>query len=105
MALKLVTKSLVTVVTTGTRVQISTTAGDMANSVSLQASSGNMGIVHVGDGTVTTANGHELAAGEVLVINAFDKPFNLEELDLSLLWVDAANSGDTVRVLSVVVDK
>ena len=105
MALLLATNSLVTVVSAGTRVQVSTTAGTMVNSVSLQASSGNSGIVYVGDVAVTAANGHELAAGEVLVINAFDKPFNLEELDLSKLYVDAATSADTVRVMSVKVDK
>lgn len=105
MALELVTKSLVTVAAAGTRVQITTTVGDMVNSVSLQASSGNSGIIFVGGSTVDSTNGHELAAGEVLVINAFDRPTNLEELDLSKLWVDAATSADTVRVMSIKVDK
>ena len=104
MALKLVTNSLVTVASAGTPVQVSTSV-KMVNSVSIQASSGNTGIIYVGDSGVTAANGHELAGGEVLVINAFDKPFNLEEMDLSKLYIDAATSADTARIISVQVDK
>lgn len=100
MALKLITRPVITVTTAGTAVPISTTE-EHVHSISIQAQSDNSGVLYVGDSSVASTTGQELGAGEVYVINAFDKPYNLEELDLQDIYIDAATNGDVARIAVV----
>ena len=76
----------ITVTTAGTAVQGSDV--DLSNGVIVKALGANAGKVYVGNdgaGDVTSANGYELAAGDVII---------LQVSNLSQLWFDAATSGD-----------
>lgn len=75
----------ITVTTAGTAVQGSDTGG--GSTFYIKALAGNTGIVYVGNdgaGDVTSANGFELSAGEVVHFSGI-----LEDL-----WFDAATDGD-----------
>jgi hypothetical protein len=81
-----------TVSVAGTAVQLA--SNQVANApVMIKALSTNAGLVYIGNvsGDVTSSNGMELDAGEVIVI-----PF---VGNLNSLWVDAAQNGDKVAWL------
>lgn len=77
------------VTTSGTRVVLGS-----ANclSVTITALTGNAGVIYVGGSGVTSANGHQLTAGSSV---------SLDINSLGAVWIDAANSGDSVTYLSV----
>ena len=77
----------ITITTAGTAVQGTAVGG--APDFYIKALSGNAGLVYVGNdgaGDVTSANGFELSAGDVVFYHGF----------LSDLWFDAATNGDKV---------
>lgn len=76
-----------TVVTTaGTRQNL---GGERPNApVAVKALAGNSGIVYVGNSNVSSANGFELSAGEVII---FDTVRHMQSI-----YVDAASNGDGV---------
>ncbi len=80
-----------TVAAAGTQEQISATVG---KAISIKALSTNTDLVYVGDSTVSAADGYELAAGESI---------DLELEDTSVLYVDAAVSGEGVSYLLTTV--
>lgn len=72
----------------------------IASSVKFYAPSGNTGIVYIGDSTVSATNGIPVAAGAVASLADFLPQEKAEDIliDLSLVYVDAATSGDAVVV-------
>lgn len=99
MAIKLFTLAQVTVTTTGTRVQVSTS--DLAvTSVVIQAAPANTGNIYVGDDAVTsTRNSATLEPSRAWSISADGSGrAGQEEFVLSDFWVDSATSGDKVNV-------
>ena len=77
----------ITITTAGTAVQGVDTDG--GNGFYIKALAGNTGIVYVGNdgaGDVTSANGFELSAGDVVFFEGV----------LENLWFDAATDGDKV---------
>lgn len=76
----------ITVTTAGTEVQGSNVT--LTNGVFIKALAGNAGVVYVGNdgaGAVTSSNGFQLSAGDMILIQVE----NLNEL-----WFDSATSGD-----------
>jgi len=78
-----------TVPSAGTRVQLPDTACIAATIKALPANTGN---IFLGDATVTSANGHVLAAGDAVNV-AID--------NLNRFWIDAAVNGEGVSHLVV----
>lgn len=83
----------VTITTAGTRQRVTTSDISMY-SVLIQADPGNTGNVYVGDITVTSLNGEVLAPGDSYIVD-LDPEI---ELKLADFYVDAATSGNKVRV-------
>lgn len=84
----------VTIDTAGTREAI--TALELgALSVVIQADSLNTGKIYVGDSTVTSANGIEVAAGEAFVLTPAEGD---KEVILSDIYVDTETNGNVVRI-------
>jgi len=52
----------------------------------------------VGDSTVSSANGIELAAGECISIEGEELRGNFLEVDLADIYVDTETNGNVVRV-------
>lgn len=100
MAVKLTTMAAVTVATAGTRQQISA-SNLYALSVAIQAKKANTGKIYVGDSSVSSTRGHELAAGETYIVDGQGKPNSLEEVNLADLYVDAQTNGEGVNVTYV----
>lgn len=73
-----------TVATAGTRVQL---ASQACTSVTVKAGRDNSNTAYVGGSGVTSANGYELDPGDTLTVDVSNT---------SLVWVDAAVSGDHV---------
>jgi hypothetical protein len=66
--------------------------------VKIKALAANAGVVYLGDSSVSSADGYELAAGEEIDILELTK--RPEEIfDLAEVYVDAANNGDAVAVI------
>lgn len=80
----------VTVTTAGTRVILGTLA---CVSVTVTALSDNAGVIYVGGSGVTSANGYQLTPGSSV---------SLDIISLGVIWIDAANSGDSITYLGVV---
>lgn len=80
-----------TVAAAGVRVQVSA-ASVPAKSVSIQADTANAGDIYVGDNTVAAANGYILHQGQSI---------EMDIDDLNLVYIDAANNGDSVRWLII----
>lgn len=97
MAIKLKTGSVVTVVTAGIAVPISTTLVRVA-SVVLQSDVGNTKNVFFGDSTVSETNGQALGPGESAEITGPHRPGGTDELLLDDLFVDSIRNGAQVRV-------
>lgn len=85
----------ITIASAGTRQQI--TASDIAAySIIFQADDLNTGKVYVGDSTVTSANGIELAPGETYGIDAAE--IGDREIILSDFWVDTQTNGNVIKI-------
>jgi len=95
MALVVKTLTAVAVASTGTAVQISSTP-IYATAVIIFVPSGNTGEMYVGGSSVSSANGIVVAKEKSFSISAED--LKQGEIDLSTIWVDAANNDDEVRV-------
>lgn len=79
-----------TVSTSGTAVQLNGgTSQHIPNGAALvvRANGGNAGVIYVGDSSVSSSNGFELAAGESV---------SLHVDDVDAVWIDAASGGDGV---------
>lgn len=86
----------VTVSSAGTRVQL--TASDIvAYAVVVQANPANTGNIFVGDSTVSSSNGVILEPGDFFVIEP-DISEDLDEVNLSDIYLDAATNNDGARV-------
>lgn len=79
----------VTVATSGTRVVL---GSQNCLSVTITALTTNAGVIYVGGSGVTSANGHQLTAGSSV---------SLDINSLGAVWIDAANSADSVTYLCV----
>lgn len=99
MAQKIVTLSAVTVSTAGTRVRISSSSIAI-KAITIQASSGNSGIIYVGDSSVSSSNGIALSAKDSVSITPEAPDF---ELNLSDYYIDAATNGDSVHVSYITI--
>lgn len=97
MALKWNTLTAVATVTAGTRKALSAT-DVYAYAIRIQASKANTGKIYVGDSTVSSSNGQELEAGESIVLNNFERPNNLLELNLADLYIDSSVNAEGVRI-------
>ncbi len=87
------------VVTAGTELPLSTTK-ILAYGTRIKAPAGNAGVVYIGDSTVASTTGYELAAGETLNLDdLLPASQQGEPIDLSLVYVDAATNGEGVCVL------
>lgn len=79
-----------TITTAGSRVALGT---DTVNGpILIKAMSTNSGLVYVGDSTVSSSNGYELSAGDVVTIDMVG--------DLDNIWLDA--SANTQKVCYIV---
>jgi hypothetical protein len=86
----------VTVTSAGTRVQL--TASDIAAyAVLIQANPANTGNIFVGDSTVSSSNGAILEPGDFFVVEP-DISEEMDEVNLSDIYIDAATNNDSVRV-------
>lgn len=79
----------VTVTTAGTRVVL---GSQNCLSVTITALTTNAGVIYVGGSGVTSANGYQLTAGSSV---------SLDINSLGAVWIDAANSGDSITYLGV----
>lgn len=98
MAYKLYTLPKVTVTTAGTPVPLTTNNGLAVSSLIITASSGNVGSCFIGDSSVDSTNGEELAAGDSMEISADILRGTNYELFLSSIYVDSEQNGDSVTV-------
>lgn len=97
MIAKLYTLSPVTINTAGTREAISGSSV-LCYSVIISADKLNTGNVYVGDSSVSSSNGEELAAGESIILTA-DELFNGNiEIDLADIYVDTQTNNNVVRI-------
>jgi hypothetical protein len=89
----------ITVTTAGTRVQVSSTDTPIS-SIIIQASSGNSGVIYVGDSSVSSTAGIVLTAGQAWAVTAdASGRHGFEEMVLSDFWVDSASNGDKFKVV------
>ena len=85
-----VTNGQTTVVTSGTRVQLSTATNQVAG-VTVKSLPSNTGEIYVGDSAVAAGNGYILVPGEPVFISI---------KNLTAVYVDAAVSGEGVCFIS-----
>lgn len=95
MAQVMKTATLVTIDAAGTAEAV-VSGATYVTSVIIEASSTNAGTGYIGDSTVTSSNGVTLGAGDTWSWDATDQH---GELDLSTVYLDTDNSGDTFRVI------
>jgi hypothetical protein len=67
--------------------------------VTVQADPDNTGNVYVGDSTVSSTRGVELAPGDSMTFQAIDKE---KRYNLAEIYVDAATNNDSVRFVYMV---
>ena len=70
----------------------------MVNAVFIQAHENNAGNIYVGDENVSASRGTAIGPGQPLQYSGHPQMKLLSEILLSDVWVDAAVSGDRVRV-------
>lgn len=89
--------------TAGTRVQLNGGTSRLATKVILQALTGNTGNCYVGDSTVASTAGLQLAPGVSLELTADQDLADDDKvyLDLADIWIDAATNNNKVNVLVV----
>lgn len=99
---KLVTLANIDIPSAGTRVRVSSTEV-LTPSIIITAAHGNSGNIYVGDANVSsTQYAVVLAAKSSYVLEAPKTRNHVEDLSLSDIYVDAATSGDDVRVAYLV---
>ncbi len=84
----------VTVESAGTRVPL-VSSGNAVSAVSFKAREANAGKVFVGDDSVSSSDGYELAPGDELTVSF------RESVDLRRFYVDAAEDNDRVDYAGV----
>lgn len=83
----------------GTRERL-TTSNVETPSMSIQALTGNTGIVYVGDNQVSGASfGAQLDAGESVSLGSIMHGLDSDGISMKDAWLDVATSGDGVTVL------
>lgn len=90
----------VTIATAGTRQQLTATSTAVL-SVIVQADSLNTGKIYVGDSSVSSSSGIELAAGEAFVIEP--QYFGDNEINLSDIYLDTATNNNVARIQYITV--
>lgn len=86
-------------ITLGSGSQQITTSNISCYAIILQAPSGNVGNIYIGDSTVTTVNGIFIGPGDDLTVTSQGiNNYSDGELILSDFYVIAANPGDAVVV-------
>ncbi len=96
MALLTLKSGVKNVAATGTELPLVTSA-TYAKGFKITAKAGNAGVVYIGDSTVSSTNGYQLAAGASVSLN--DLYPNLPEglfVNIADIYVDAANNNDGV---------
>jgi len=78
-----------TVTTAGTAVSIEAGGTSEADLIEIEAKSGNSGVIYVGDSSVTSSNGRELAAGSSCIMVP---PGG----QIRSIYVDSAENGDGI---------
>ncbi len=85
--------------TAGSRVQLSSTTL-LVSEVTIQAKTGNGGVVYVGGSDVNSTLGWALAAGASFSISGIKDSWAISKppvrIDLSRIYVDTSNSGDDI---------
>jgi hypothetical protein len=96
--IKLFTLADITVAAAATRQQVTATS-TRVTSIVFQGPAANTGAVYVGDSNVAAARGIEIPKGTSITVTAdlLGRPGG-EEFDLSDFYVDAATTGDKVKV-------
>ena len=95
----IVKNSTTTVSTAGTEVQLSNTISRVMW-IKVKALAANSGIAYLGiAGSITSALGYELSAGNEIEINFADIGGSIL---FSTLWADAATNGDKLAWIAVV---
>lgn len=79
----------INVTISGTEVILGT---GVISSVTIKALSANTGVIYVGAGGVSSANGFQLAAGDTLSIDISN---------LATVWIDSSINGEGVTYLAV----
>lgn len=97
MAQKLFTSTIVTVVTAGTRVALSSVPTPVT-SILIEADIGNTDNIYVGDDSVDSTNGIRLVPGESVSVGSDQIPRQDDELFLSDVFLDADTNGDKARI-------
>lgn len=88
----------ITVVTAGTRVQLTATS-TMTPGCAIAAKATNTGNIYIGDSNVAaTTAGAVVRPGETIEITGPQIGGTEEEFDLSRIYIDAGTSGDKVTV-------
>ncbi|NIO44974.1 MAG: hypothetical protein GTN36_05485 [Candidatus Aenigmarchaeota archaeon] len=91
-----------TVTSAGTAVPFSSTS-KVVRSINIQADVNNVGNVFIGSSDVDSTNGIELAPGNTMSIEAPMMGMSgADDLDLNNWYVDAANSNDSIRIVSMI---
>lgn len=96
-AQSLVTPAKKSVATAGTPVQLTTTLPPV-DQVVLIGNPNNTGTVYIGDSNVlaATPRGIPLSPGQAISFEGSRRRDGSEGIDLSSIWIDAVNSGDSV---------
>lgn len=76
-----------------------TTATTKAYSLLLQAPSTNSGKIYVGDSSVSSTQGIELAAGQSITMSPIKNGGRIESVPLNSVYFIAATTGDKVKIL------
>jgi len=85
------------VTTAGTRVRL-VAASTKVRKVKIKALVGNTGVMYIGDSTVASTNGFQLAAGaEIFLNDLFWNEYDI--VDLYELYLDSAVNGEGVSVI------
>lgn len=94
--LAIVTPEEKTVAAAGTAEQL-TSSAIMADNVLIQATKDNTGNIFVGDSNVSSSRGWTLTPGQFISFEGSRRRDGSDALDLSTIWIDAANNGDGVQ--------
>lgn len=86
---KIIYSGKINVTISGTEVILGT---GVISSVTIKALSANTGVIYVGAGGVSSANGFQLAAGDTLSIDISN---------LATVWIDSSINGEGVTYLAV----
>ncbi len=89
----------ITVTTAGTRKQVSTTSLNVRSAI-IQALTTNAGKLYVGGVAVDSTHCLTLDPGQSVTLELPGDP--LGEIDLTAVYLDAANSGDKANVLYMI---